>query len=157
MYNCTYANYIRTIEQLQEMIDISPENPEIKLKLNYIFSILSQREGPSALDALLNYDLKERLISIYFDYKEAIDLIFDYIFIRLHFKNDLARTLKSIFVPNCISYDAERTPTKSEELYMEIIILSNNFDNFQNNEIKDKNFLNNFPQRLQYIKNVYLY
>ena len=152
---CTYSDYLRNIEELQNMIDLSPNNPKINSYLNFILSVLAKRIGPSTLEGLLNYDLKERLISIYYEHKEIIDTIYKYIFLKLHFKSEMARNLREIFVPNCNTYENERNPTKSEELYMAIILLSKEYDYFENNEMKDKNFLNLFPQKLQNIKNSY--
>ena len=152
---CSYSDYLRSIDELQNMIDFSPNNPKIKSYLDFILSVLSKRLGPSTLEGLLNYDLKERLIAIYYEHKETIDMIYKYIFLKLHFKNEIARNLRDIFVPNCISYENERNPTKSEELYMSIILLSREFEYFENNEMKDKNILNLFPQKLQIIKNSY--
>ena len=155
MSNCTYSEYLRNINELQKTIDSSPNNPNIKSYLNFILSILSQRQGPSTLDGLLNYDLKEKLISIYYEHQDTIEMINEYIFIKLYFNNEQARNLRKIFVPNCILYENERNPTKSEELYMEINLLQRDFENCENNGMMDQNFTNIFPQKLQNIKNSY--
>ena len=154
--SCSYSDYLRAIDELQAMIDISPFNPAIDSKLKSILLFISKRKGPSTLDGLLNYELKEQLISIYFEHKETIDMIYKYIFLKLHFNNAIARNLKEIFVPNVKSYEEERVPTMSEELYMEIILLTIDSENFENNQILDKNFLNQFPQKLNNIKNTYI-
>ena len=151
----SYSNYLKVIEELQDLLINDPFNPEIESYLKVILSILSQRTGPSTLEGLLNYDLKEQLITIYFEHKETIDMIYKYIFIKLHFNNEIARDLKQIFVPKCISYEKERSPTRSEELYMDIISLSREYDTFEINGMKDKNYLNIFPQKLNSIKNKY--
>ena len=151
----SYSNYLKVIEELQDLLINDPFNPEIESYLKVILSILSQRTGPSTLEGLLNYDLKEQLITIYFENKETLDMIYKYIFIKLHFNNEIARNLKQIFVPTCISYEKERTPTKSEELYMDIISLSKEYETFEINGMKDKNYLNIFPQKLNSIKNKY--
>ena len=151
----SYSNYLKVIEELQDLLINDPFNPEIESYLNVILSILSQRTGPSTLEGLLNYDLKEQLITIYFEHKETIDMIYKYIFIKLHFNNEIARDLKQIFVPKCITDEKERSPTRCEELYMDIISLSREYDTFEINGMKDKNYLNIFPQKLNSIKNKY--
>ena len=52
----SYSEYLKVIDELQEIIEINPFNTKIESYLKVILSIVSKKEGPSTLDALLNYN-----------------------------------------------------------------------------------------------------
>ena len=151
-----YAQYLKKIEKFKNALkNNSWISSVFYTRLSEISKIL-EIKGISACNDLLDNELIENLDRLFDEYSEYKEQFFSDIFSTLNFKGKYSAKLRKIYLPLYYSNKQERKPTKRESLYDKIITLySYEYNNYKNNKIDKKYFINNFPQKLNEIKNFY--
>ena len=151
-----YSQYLKKIEKFKNALKNNSWNSTVfYTKLSEISKILEIR-GISACNDLLDNELIENLDRSFDEYSEYKQQFFCDIFSTLYFKGKCSGKLRKIYLPLYYSSKEERKPTKRESLYDKIITLySYEYNNYKSNTIDKKYFINNFPQKLNEIKNLY--